>query len=635
VGQAFDQKLRNKLLRRVLITATAILLALAVATFLIARGMLAREVTGKARVQVALVTARLDAWLHEKSDVVRGLASREALAPMSDEVRREHFHALADEYGGVGSVYVGFPDGKFLTGSSFVPPAGWDPRTRPWYRLAVERGKLAFSAPYIDADTGGLVVSIAAPVERDGRLLEVIGMDITVGDILSRVRRLGMGGDAWAYVVDATGRIVAHPDPKQVMVHTVAEGPDAALFARYRGGTDRGVALYRQDDYVSLSNVAETDWTVILHVPRSAVTGPLRNLALVFIAGIGVSLLVLAATVTFISSRIVRPLLRLVDGARDVAEGAYDRKVPVESRDEVGYLSQSFNDMAAGLKDREFIKSVFGRYVSPEVMREILDGKIALGGEAKVLTIMFSDIRGFTAMSERMEPHALVRVLNQYFTAMDAVITEHHGSINKYLGDGILAMFGAPISLDNSARAATDAARAMQRQLAAFNEQHGTDLHIGIGVHTGEAVVGNIGSEQRTEYTAIGDAVNLASRIESLSPRYGQSILISEDSAAHLGDDYLMRIIDRVRVKGREGPITLIAPLHRPDVSETEAERVARANAVMQEYLRGEFQAALDHLESLAGQLDPHLQLIAERCRECLAHRPAAWDGVWTMQAKK
>lgn len=633
MAQGFEEKLRDKLLRRVLATAAAILVALAVATFLIARGMLAREVTAKAETEVALATTRIEGWLHEKAEVVRGIAAREQLAPMSDDVRRAHFRAVASSYGGVGSVYMGFADGRFLTGSGFVPSADYDPRARPWYQLAVTSGRLAFSAPYRDADTGELVVSIVAPIVRDGAVAAVVAMDLTVDDLLAGVQRLEVADGGWAYVVDDTGRIVAHPDPTRVLTATVDDGPDAALFARYRaaGGA---ATLDDADDYVALSPVGETGWTVILHVPRSAVTGPLRTLAILFLCGIAIAIAVLAATVTIISSRIVRPLLRLVDGARDITDGAYDRRVPVDSRDEVGYLSKSFNDMAAGLKDRDFIKSVFGRYVSPEVMREILDGKIALGGEAKQLSIMFSDIRGFTGISERMEAHALVRLLNDYFTAMDAAIAAHHGSINKFLGDGILALFGAPVGLDNSARAATDAARDMQRKLAAFNEQHGTTLRIGIGVHTGEAVVGNIGSEQRTEYTVIGDAVNLASRIESLTALYGLPILVSDDTARGLGDDYVLRIVDRVRVKGKTAPITLIAPYHARDVSDTERERIARANAATQDYLRGEFAAALAHVDALAGQLDPHLQVIADRCRECLATPPPSWDGVWTMHAK-
>jgi len=628
LSEPFDQRLRDKLLRRILLVAAAILLALGAATFLIARAMLASEVTDKARVQVELATARVDGWLHEKGEVVRGLAAREALAPMPDDARRAHFKALATGYGGVGSVYMGFADGRFLTGSNFVPKPDYDPRKRPWYQAAVAHMQLAYSAPYVDADTGGLVVSISAPFATGG----VIGMDITVDDILDKVQRLRVADGSFAYVVGADGTIIAHPNAARRM--TPLDGADRALFDRYRAAQEHDVALYDADDYVSLSTVGETGWVVILHVPRTAVTGPLTTLLYVFVGGIAAALLVLALTVSVISSRIVRPLLRLVEGAREVAQGTYDQHVPVESRDEVGYLSQSFNDMAAGLKDREFIKSTFGRYVSPDVMREILDGKIALGGEARVLTIMFSDIRGFTALSESMDAHALVSMLNDYFTTMDDAISSHHGSINKYLGDGILALFGAPVVRESSARDATDAAREMQRRLAAFNEAHQTELRIGIGVHTGEAVVGNIGSEARTEYTVIGDAVNLTSRIEALTPIYGQAILISEETAGRLGDDYLLRIIDRVRVKGKATPVTLIAPLWKPDVSETEAERVARANAVMQEYLRGDFAAAAEHLDALAGQLDKHLQLIAERCKSCVAQPPPAWEGVWTMTVK-
>jgi class 3 adenylate cyclase len=634
--RAFDQKLRTKLLTRVLVAATVVLVALALVTFLVTRELLAREVSARARYRVELATAEIDGWLHEKGEVLRGLAAREALAPMDDAARRAHFRALAAAYGGVGSVYMGFADGRFITGSDWVPPADYDPRRRPWYTEAVAAGRLTYSTPYRDLDTGKLVVSVAAPLGARDAPTAVIAMDVLVDDVLVAAQRLADDG-TWAYVVDGAGLIIAHPDRALVLAARVTDTADAALFARQRAATGAGapqVVVAQGRDYVATRVVAETGWHVFFHVPSSQVTGPLRRLAVVFVVGILAALAVLAVTTLVISARIVKPLLRLVDGARRLARGTYDARVPVESRDEVGYLSHSFNDMAAGLAEREFIKSVFGRYVSADVAREILDGKIALGGESKRLTIMFCDIRGFTSLSEAIDPHALVGLLNRYFTRMDAAIAGCGGSINKYLGDGILAIFGAPAPLADDARAAADAAREMMRQLAVLNEEQGTSLGIGIGLHTGSAVVGNIGSEQRTEYTVIGDAVNLTSRIESLCALYGQPILASEAAAEGLGDDYLVRVIDRVRVKGRTSSITLVAPLWRADVSATEAERVARANQVMADYLAGEFERALAGLDELAGQLDRHLQLIGERCRACLAARPEAWDGVWQLQAK-
>ncbi len=632
----FDQKLRNKMMVRVLVTAGIVLLVLAAVTFLVTRSLLARELVEKSRSKVAHAAAVVDAWLHEKGQVLSMLAERESRSPTEDDVKQTYFRELALEYGGLESVYMGFEDGRFLTGSGWEPPADYDPRQRPWYRGAVAAHALAYSAPYRDLHTGKIVVSISAPVLAGDRVTGVIAMDIFVDDILGAVNTLRIGDHSYAYVVDSAGTYIAHPKADRVLASNIADGPEAALFADVRAAAgEPRTTLFERDDFVTVSPIPESDWWVFFHLPRSEVTRPLQSLALVFGAGILAALLVLAGTISYISHNIAQPILKLVDGAREISQGEYERRLSVESRDEIGYLTQSFNEMAAGLKDREFIKSTFGRYVSPDVMRDILSGNIALGGEAKEISVMFSDIRGFTSMSEGADPHELVSLLNRYFTRMDQVISTHGGAINKYMGDGILAIFGAPVSLDSAPTAAVQAAHDMLEQLAAFNQEIGSDLDIGIGVHTGEAVVGNIGSENRTEYTAIGDTVNLTSRIESLTKQYGVPILASEDTALRLPEDqYLLRLIDRVRVKGKSRPVNLMYPQRKRDLSESDTELVGRANLAVERYFSGDFTGALSVLDELTGKLDTHLLLIRQRCRDYAAARPDEWEGVWTAQSK-
>jgi class 3 adenylate cyclase len=631
---AFDQKLRNKMLLRVLVTAGVILLTLAAATFLVTRSLMARELEEKARSKVEHAALVVNAWLQEKGTMLAVLADRESREPTSDEFKKAYFREMAATYGGFESVYMGWEDGAFLTGADFVPPEGYDPRARPWYQAAMAADGVGYSPAYRDLHTGKLVVSVAAPVRAEGRPEAVISMDIFVDEILAVVEALRIDQAGYAYVVDEAGTFIAHPDPDKVLQGNVADGDQAAIFSAFREQGAVGTAIYEANDYVTVSRIAQSDWYVFFHLPRSVINRPLRSLALIFLAGILAALLLLAFTISYISHNIAQPILELVDGAQKISRGEYERKLPVQSRDEIGYLTQSFNEMADGLKDREFIKSTFGRYVSPEVMREILDGNIALGGEAKEISVMFSDIRGFTSFSEDMDPHQLVTMLNDYFTRMDQAISAEGGSINKYMGDGILAIFGAPVALDSSPLAAVRAARAMLVQLAEFNQRFDRTLTIGIGIHTGEAVVGNIGSEQRTEYTAIGDSVNLASRIEGLTKPYGVPILVSEDTALRLPDDYLLRVIDRVRVKGKHNAVNIFHPMWKRDLSETETERIARANLAMERYLRGEFTRALEVIEQLTGGLDDHLRLIQQRCREYVAAPPERWEGVVTFETK-
>jgi adenylate cyclase len=218
---------------------------------------------------------------------------------------------------------------------------------------------------------------------------------------------------------------------------------------------------------------------------------------------------------------------------------------------------------------------------------------------------------------------------------MDTAVAEHGGAINKYIGDGIMAMFGAPTKLQNSGLSAVLSAREMIRRLEEFNAARDTSLRIGIGVHTGEAVVGNIGSENRTEYTVIGDSVNLASRIESLTKLYGEVILVSASTAESLPDDFCTRTIDKVRVKGKRIPVTIYAPYRKEELSEKQKRWLEKSDQVMEKYFAGRFTAALAAIEELdEGEVDTHLSLIAKRCREYTQNPPVDWQGVSTLQFK-
>lgn len=216
------------------------------------------------------------------------------------------------------------------------------------------------------------------------------------------------------------------------------------------------------------------------------------------------------------------------------------------------------------------LQRYFKSYVSPEVMREIIDHPedLSLGGSTVTATIMFTDIRNFTTLSERMRPEDVVAGLNRYFAAMTHSVIEHGGYLNRYLGDGILAIFGAPARLPHDgAAAAVESALEMQRRLRALNRSGlfpGIEaIEIGIGIHTGEAIVGNIGCAEKMDYSIIGDAVNLASRIESKTKELVSPILISERTKQRLGEGYLTEFVGSVHVKGREQAVNLYQVLDR------------------------------------------------------------------------
>jgi class 3 adenylate cyclase len=256
-----------------------------------------------------------------------------------------------------------------------------------------------------------------------------------------------------------------------------------------------------------------------------------------------------------------RPVARLVKGMSRVHDGDFDFRLPVRRRDEFGKLAFNYNIMADGLKDREFIKSTFKRYVTKQVAEQILENRaeIKLAGEKRDVTVLFSDIEGFTELSEKVEPTEIVSMLNEYFAVMIDIIFLYEGALDKFLGDGIMAYWNAPLDQNHSAVKACIAALEMQAALEKFNgkrAESGKDpLYAGIGINTGEAVAGNIGSEKKMEYTVIGDNVNLAQRIEVKTGR-GQ-VLISESTYKEVNEYVHATPLPPERVKGKSEPVLL------------------------------------------------------------------------------
>ena len=228
------------------------------------------------------------------------------------------------------------------------------------------------------------------------------------------------------------------------------------------------------------------------------------------------------------------PITKLIAGTEKITNGDYSVKVKNISNDELGVLSDTFNEMAESLKEKEFIRDTFGKVVDPEIRDHLLSGNISLGGENCDVTVMFCDIRGFTSLSENMQPEVVVNLLNQYFTQMEKCISKNHGVINKYIGDAVMAIFGAPVKTSNHAFNAYNAALEMKKSLTELNkiftEKKLPQLAFGVGLHSGVVLAGNIGAENRMEYTVIGDTVNTASRIESLCKKYNTDFLISEST---------------------------------------------------------------------------------------------------------
>lgn len=279
-------------------------------------------------------------------------------------------------------------------------------------------------------------------------------------------------------------------------------------------------------------------------------------------AGIAAAFILAGLVVAVVVSvQWTKPIKELVEGLGKVQEGNFNSRLPVRRRDELGRLAYAFNLMTDGLRDRDFIKSTFKRYVTKQVAEKILSqkGSISLAGEKREVTVMFADLEGFTPFSERHQPHEVVALLNEYLEILIDIVFQYEGALDKFLGDGVMAYWNAPLDQDHAPLRAAVAALEIQAAIADFNRRRAKEgkepVYAGIGISTGEAIAGNIGSEKKMEYTVIGDNVNLAQRLESQTDR-GQ-ILISGATYRYIKDYCYATPLPPSRVKGKAEPVQI------------------------------------------------------------------------------
>lgn len=351
---------------------------------------------------------------------------------------------------------------------------------------------------------------------------------------------------------------------------------------------------------------------------------------------VGVVLLALALAV-LLARRLSAPLVQLEAAARQVRLGSLDVEVPVRSADEVGRLTGAFNEMVAGLRQRDQIQGLFKRYLAPQVVDELIRNpeKAAPGGERRELTVLFSDLVGFTSLSEVLSPEELVEVLNGYFERATEVLGQHGATLDKFIGDAIMCFWNAPLPQEDHAARACLTALGLLRVVDVLSpelERRGVSgLGCRIGINTGPGVVGNIGSRAAQDYTVIGDTVNLASRLEGAAKVYGTRTLVSEETVRAARGTVLTRELDLIRVKGRQNPVRV-------------HELVSVAGDAPPAYVR-RFAEGLIHYRArrfseareafLASPEDAPSRVFAARCEAWLVQPPPEdWDGVFTLDSK-
>jgi len=318
--------------------------------------------------------------------------------------------------------------------------------------------------------------------------------------------------------------------------------------------------------FKSQEMLAEDPVTVVLQRPLGAERAAARGLEgdMMRISLVALALATLVAL--WISRGVSQPVRALAAHTELIARGDYTTRLALDRADELGQLAESFNSMSVGLAERDQVRDLLDKNVSPEVAAQLMRDGAALGGEEREVTILFADLRGFTTLSEKLSPPDLLALLNRYLDRMSAEIERQGGVIDKYIGDAIMALFGAPVTQGDAADRAVTAAQAMERALIVLNAELAAEgkppLAIGVGINTARVVAGNIGSSRRLNYSVIGDGVNVAARLQSLTrtPEYATSIIVSSATlAATRGKQFAPRALGTVSVKGRAEPVEIFA----------------------------------------------------------------------------
>lgn len=543
-----------------------------------------------------------------------------------------------------------------LIGSKETPAAIFDPRFRPWYQQAKLKKHYAwFVYPLVSLGSKKSELGITAvyPIyDKSSQLRGVFGMEIPLDAISDFVGGIKVTKNSVVFICDDEERLIT------------AYSSNINLLEGYRMPKldDLGVAwvkysfvLYREKhtpvfiyDYDGKKYIAaygkipsiKTDagWNISIVTPYQDIVGPLQRG--IFLSFIFIFIVVIAGVILSIvfSSGVSKPIVKLAKDAELICQLKLEEVKQLYSRiKEIAYIADNFMKMKSAL-------SSFQRYMPIALVKNLISsGKVAeVGGETKEITLLFSDIENFTPISENMSPQKVMQYLSEYFQTITKIIIGTSGTVDKYIGDGAMAFWGAPIDDAQHALHACQAAVHIQATFIQLNEKWRSEgnpqIATRIGINTGRVIIGNVGSDDRLSYTALGDDVNLTSRLESLNKTYKTYVLVSENTYKIVKDRFNFRLIDKVIVKGKKQGICVYELLgEKTDTPDLQLEQY---NQVFQEaftlYEHGAWEKALQLFSELANKnpQDHILQIFIERCQVFCKTPPDNWTGVWVMDHK-
>ena len=537
-------------------------------------------------------------------------------------------------------------DRRGVQARSWEEDLDYDPRTRPWFGAATAaRGRIAWTDPYTFFTTGDPGITASAWFDDpDSEEVHVVGLDVLLSDISSFTSGLDVSAHGRALVIADDGRVVGLPRAahlasddarREAVLSPIGEiGVRTAAAAHEQwdaaGRRDRVFPIEVDDErwWVGMRRYSlgeGRDFWIQVLVPEKDFLGQVNRQRNVIIGIAFLALIIAVLMALWLARSYSRPLEALVEQAERMRTFDLSKPTPIVSRlREVRQLSLAQERMRAALES-------FSRYVPLEVVRELIRrGEVAkLGGRSAELTVMFTDIAGFTSVSERMTPTELTEHMGTYFDAMLGILGEHGATVDKMIGDAIMAFWGAPVEMENHPARALEAVLACRARLASLEarwDQAGLPrLPTRFGLHWGELVVGNVGSRERLSYTVLGDAVNLAARLEGANKAYGTWVLASRDFKEAAGEGFVWRLVDDVAVKGRAQSVEVFTPLGREgEVDDAELELKRRYEEAFERYRSGDFAGAV---EGLADVEHPSAERLRRRCAALIDAPP---DEGWT-----
>ncbi|HEU5104020.1 MAG TPA: adenylate/guanylate cyclase domain-containing protein [Roseiflexaceae bacterium] len=538
----------------------ALALILALATIYIVARTQAAKVTSEFSRQIEDARVRVadSVVLAEKVQVanVRTIARLDGLAEAVQAGDAQAIVALVDPYAvsqGVERIVIVGADGRALValhnrGAEALPVAPADQPDLPGVRAVLEQRSDNLGDKYVELvhDRDEIVLYTIAPIYSANTLSGALLVGTTARTLVERWRGATLA-DVTLYAADGAPLATSLGSELPTPLEASQRGERPSYRDVVLGSRDYGevvAPLWLRGD--------PTDQFIGVAISTAGQENLYEQAEFRLLPIFGIGLLATFVLGIVLSRRITRPIFALVDAAEGVASGDLDRVLPVTTGDEIGALTSAFNTMIGGLRERERMHDILGRFVSPTVARLVLSQPLDLRGETKLLTILFTDLRDFTVLSEQEEPAVVISGLNAYFRIVVEAADRYGGVVNKFGGDSTLVLFGLTdegASSQASAEAAVRAALDIRAGLSQFNTQRAAEgtplLAAGIGINTGTVVAGLIGAERRMEYTVIGDAVNLSARIQTLNRKLDTDILISDATYQALGQPDGLRVVNR------------------------------------------------------------------------------------------